>query len=60
MQMEQDPKANGGYRGRIHFDEDESRVEVRNKTQFFPVLEVDDTVTIDVFMVNTIVEDKPE
>jgi hypothetical protein len=60
MQMEQDPKANGGYRGRIHFDDDESRVEVRNKTQFFPVLDVDDTVTIDVFMVNTIVEDKPE
>jgi hypothetical protein len=60
MQMEQDPKANGGYRGRIHFDDDESRVEVRNKTQFFPVLDTDDTVTIDVFMVNTIVEDKTQ
>lgn len=60
MQLEQDPKANGGYRGRIVFDDDESRVEVRNKTQFFPVLDLDDTVKIDVFMVNTIVEDKSQ
>ncbi|UVK58720.1 hypothetical protein SEA_ARGAN_59 [Arthrobacter phage Argan] len=58
MQINKDPKANGGYRGRIFFDDDESRVEIKDQTQFFPVLDENDVVTIDVFTVNTIVEDK--